>query len=310
MLSFNTKRDTKVNRPASGNAGKENVKYVDFTTTVQLPEETTLSDEAQAALEAGTAIRGSGAYTAGGTKFAYRYDAYSVQLLSIEYDAAARTVTARYRQGWYSDSEPLSGNPQFRLQVILENPQRIGTYTAKAETKETVYYDFSEPQDIGTPQSANVDFSVGDPHLKVYYKVVEGLNDIYSGRSGVAGNSYTFQVFAENQYPRDYTKMGMLRDEIGWSRYLTPESLAAVFGTPQASGYTPGAHDHQCDTVQNSCARKRKDVRREKAEDDLDPIYQWGRGRKIQCAHQQYRPDADNEQCHNHHADCKQPTAD
>ena len=56
MLSFNTKRDTKVNRPASGNAGKENVKYVDFTTIVYLPEGTALSEEAQAALTADTAI--------------------------------------------------------------------------------------------------------------------------------------------------------------------------------------------------------------------------------------------------------------
>lgn len=238
MLSFNAKHDTTVNRPASGNAGKENVKYVDFTTTVQLPPETTLSGEAQAALEAGTAIRGSGAYTADGTKFAYLYEAYPVQLLSVEYDAAAKTVTARYRQERYSDSEPLRSDPQFRLQVILENPQQGKTYTAEAKTTETVYYDFSEPQKVGT-QEASVGFWVSDPHLKVYYKVVEGLNDIYSGRSGVAGNSYTFQVFAENQYPIDYTKMGMLQDEIGWSRYLTPESLAAVFGKPQASGFTP-----------------------------------------------------------------------
>ena len=235
MLSFNAEHDTKVNRPASGNAGKENVKYVDFTTTVQLPDETTLSDEAQAALKAGTAIRGSGAYTADGTRFAYVYEAYPVQLLSIEYDADARKVTARYRQGWYSDSEPLRDDPQFRLQVILENPQRIGTYIAEAETTERVYYDFSEPREVGT-QQAKVGFWVGDPQLRVYYNVVEGFD--YSN-GGIAGNSYTFQVFAENQYPRDYTKMGMLRDEIGMNRYLTPESLAAVFGTPQASGYTP-----------------------------------------------------------------------
>ena len=238
MLSFNTKRDTKVNRPASGNAGKENVKYVDFTTTVQLPDGTALSDEAQTALEAGTAIRGYEAYTAGGTRFAYVYEAHPVQLLSIEYSAAAGTVTARYRQEWYSNSEPLRGDPQFRLQVILKNPQQGKTYTATAKTTETVYYDFSEPQNIDT-QDASVGFWVRDPQLRVYYKVVEGVNDIYSGRSGEAGNSYTFQVFAENPYPMDYTKMGMLRDEIGWSRYLTPESLAAVFGRPQASGYTP-----------------------------------------------------------------------
>lgn len=238
MLSFNAEHDTKVNRPASGNAGKENVKYVDFTTTVQLPPETTLSGEAQAALKAGTAIRGYEAYTAGGTKFAYLYGAHPVQLLSIEYDADARKVTARYRQERYSDSEPLRGDPQFRLQVILENPQKGKIYTATAKTTGTVYYDFSEPKEVSTPD-ASVGFWVMDPQLKVYYKVVEGLNDIYSGRSGVAGNSYTFQVFAENQYPMDYTKMGMLRDEIGWSRYLTPESLAAVFGRPQASGYTP-----------------------------------------------------------------------
>lgn len=235
MLSFNTKRDTKVNRPASGNAGKENVKYVDFTTTVQLPPETTLSDAAQAALKAGTAIRGSGAAcTADGTRFAYIDGASAVQLLSIEYDAAAKTVTARYRQGWYSNSEPLSGDPKFKLQVILENPQQGKSYTAEAKTTETVYYDFSEPQDTGT-QSASVDFWVSDPHLRVYYKVNEG-NYI---DSGVAGNSYTFQVFAENPYPIAYTKMGMLRDEIGANRYLTPESLAAVFGTSQASRYTP-----------------------------------------------------------------------
>ena len=238
MLSFNTKRDTKVNRPASGNAGKENVKYIDFTTTVQLPPETTLSNAAQAALEAGTAIRGSEAYTADGTRFAYLYDASETQLLSIEYDAADRKVTARYRQGWSRDYQSLRGDPQFRLQVILENPQQGVSYTATAETTETVYYDFSEPQDTGK-QQASVNFWVRDPQLRVYYKVVEGLNDIYSGRSGVAGNSYTFQVFAENPYPMDYTKMGMLRDEIGWSRYLTPESLAAVFGKPQASGFTP-----------------------------------------------------------------------
>lgn len=234
MLSFNTKRDTKVNRPASGNAGKENVKYVDFTTTVQLQEGTALSDEAQAALNAGTAIRGYEAYTADGTRFAYVYGATEVQLLSIEYDAPNRTVTARYRQGWSRDYKSLNGNPQFILQVILENPKQGKTYTAKAETKETVYYDFSESQDTGK-QSASVDFSVSDPHLRVYYKVNEG-NYI---DSGVAGNSYTFQVFAENQYPIDYTKMGMLRDQIGQNRYLTPESLAAVFGTPQASEYTP-----------------------------------------------------------------------
>lgn len=235
MLSFNTKRDTKVNRPASGNAGKENVKYVDFTTTVQLPPETTLSDAAQAALEAGTAIRGSGACTADGTRFAYIDDASAVQLLSIEYDAAARKVTAKYRQGWYSNSEPLSGDPKFKLQVILEKPQQGKTYTAEAATTETVYYDFSEPQNTGT-QSASVGFRVSDPHLRVYYNVVEGFD--YSD-GGIAGSSYTFQVFAENPYPMDYTKMGMLRDEIGQNRYLTPESLAAVFGRPQASRYTP-----------------------------------------------------------------------
>lgn len=251
MLSFNTKRDTTVNRPASGNAGKENVKYVDFTTTVQLPDGTALSDEAQTALKAGTAIRGYEAYTAGGTRFAYVYEAHPVQLLSIEYRAAAGTVTARYRQEWYSNSEPLRGDPQFRLQVILKNPQQGKTYTATAKTTETVYYDFSEPQNIDT-QDARVGFRVRDPQLRVYYKVVEGVNDIYSGRSGEAGNSYTFQVFAENPYPMDYTKMGMLRDEIGWSRYLTPESLAAVFGRRQAQRVYPGAHDHQCDTVQNS----------------------------------------------------------
>ena len=234
MLSFNTKRTEKVNRPASGNAGKENVKYVDFTTTVKLPEGTTLSDEAQAALKAGTAIRDYEAYTADGTRFAYVCGAYPVQLLSIEYDATARTVTARYRQRWYSNSQPLSGDAQFKLQVILENPQKELPYTAEAKTTERVYYDFSEPQDTGT-QDASVKFWVSDPHLSVYYNVVEGL--IYS--EGKAGNSYTFQVFAENKYPMDYTKMGMLRDEIGMNRYLTPESLAAVFGTPQDSRYTP-----------------------------------------------------------------------
>ena len=235
MLSFNTKRDTKVNRPASGNAGKENVKYVDFTTTVQLPPETTLSDAAQAALEAGTAIRGSGACTADGTRFAYIDGASAVQLLSIEYDAAARKVTAKYRQGWYSNSEPLSGDPKFKLQVILENPQQGKTYTATAKTTGTVYYDFSEPKEVSTPD-ASVGFWVSDPHLRVYYNVVEGFD--YSD-GGIAGSSYTFQVFAENPYPMDYTKMGMLRDEIGQNRYLTPESLAAVFGTSQASRYTP-----------------------------------------------------------------------
>ena len=235
MLSFNTKRDTKVNRPASGNAGKENVKYVDFTTTVQLPPETTLSGEAQAALEAGTAIRGSGAYTADGTRFAYIDGASVVQLLSIEYDAAARKVTAKYRQGWYSNSEPLSGDPKFKLQVILENPQKGKTYTATAKTTGTVYYDFSEPKEVSTPD-ASVGFWVSDPHLRVYYNVVEGFD--YSD-GGIAGSSYTFQVFAENPYPIAYTKMGMLRDEIGQNRYLTPESLAAVFGTSQASRYTP-----------------------------------------------------------------------
>ena len=235
MLSFNTKRDTKVNRPASGNAGKENVKYVDFTTTVQLPPETTLSDAAQAALEAGTAIRGSGACTADGTRFAYIDDASALQLLSIEYDAAARKVTAKYRQGWYSNSEPLSGDPKFKLQVILENPKQGKSYTAEAKTTGTVYYDFSEPKEVSTPD-ASVGFWVSDPHLRVYYNVVEGFD--YSD-GGIAGSSYTFQVFAENQYPMDYTKMGMLRDEIGQNRYLTPESLAAVFGTPQASRYTP-----------------------------------------------------------------------
>ena len=235
MLSFNTKRDTKVNRPASGNVGKENVKYVDFTTTVQLPPETTLSDAAQAALKAGTAIQGWEAYTADGTKFAYLDQAYQMQLLSIEYDAPSRTVTARYRQGWYSNSQPLSGDPEFKLQVILENPQQGVTYTATAKTKETVYYDFSEPQDTGT-QPASVGFSVSDPHLKVKYEVVEEFN--YTD-GGIAGNSYTFQVFAENPYPIAYTKMGMLRDEIGKNRYLTPESLAAVFGSPQDSRYTP-----------------------------------------------------------------------
>lgn len=235
MLSFNTKRDTKVNRPASGNAGKENVKYVDFTTTVQLPPETTLSDEAQDALRAGTAIRGSGACTADGTRFAYIDGASAVQLLSIEYDAAARKVTAKYRQGWYSNSEPLSGDPKFKLQVILENPQQRKTYTATAKTTGTVYYDFSEPKEVSTPD-ASVGFWVSDPHLRVYYNVVEGFD--YSD-GGIAGSSYTFQVFAENPYPMDYTKMGMLRDEIGQNRYLTPESLAAVFGTSQASRYTP-----------------------------------------------------------------------
>ena len=235
MLSFNAKHDTTVNRPASGNAGKENVKYVDFTTTVQLPPETTLSGEAQAALEAGTAIRGSGAYTADGTKFAYLYEAYPVQLLSIEYDAPTRTVTARYRQERYSDSEPLRSDPQFRLQVILENPQQGKTYTAEAKTTETVYYDFSEPRKVGT-QEASVGFWVSDPHLRVYYNVIEGFD---SSDGGIAGSSYTFQVFAENPYPIAYTKMGMLRDEIGANRYLTPESLAAVFVRPQASGYTP-----------------------------------------------------------------------
>lgn len=233
MLSFNTKRTTKVNRPGGGNVGKENVKYIDFTTTVQLPEGTTLSDEAQAALKAGTAIRDYEAYTADGTKFAYVYGASPLQLLSIEYDATARTVTARYRQEKYYDST-LNGDPQFILQVILENPQKGKTYTATAKTTGTVYYDFSEPKEVSTPD-ASVGFWVSDPHLSVYYNVVEGL--IYS--EGKAGNSYTFQVFAENKYPIDYTKMGMLRDEIGMNRYLTPESLAAVFGTPQASRYTP-----------------------------------------------------------------------
>lgn len=230
MLSFDTKRTEKANRPASGNAGKENVKYVDFTTTVQLQEGTTLSDEAQAALKAGTAIRDYEAYTADGTRFAYIGGASAVQLLSIEYDATARTVTARYRQR----GGPLRDDPQFKLQVILENPQKEVPYTANAKTTETVYYDFSEPREVGT-QQASVKFWVSDPHLSVYYNVVEGL--IYS--EGKAGNSYTFQVFAENKYPIDYTKMGMLRDEIGMNRYLTPESLAAVFGTQQASEYTP-----------------------------------------------------------------------
>lgn len=234
MLSFDTKRTEKVNRPASGNAGKENVKYIDFTTTVQLPKGTALSNEAQAALKAGTAIRDNKAYTADGTRFAYIDGANATQLLSIEYDADAGTVTAHYRQGWDRTWQQLSGDAKFKLQVILENPQKEVPYTAKAETTETVYYDFSEPQEADT-QQASVNFSVRDPHLSVYYNVVEGL--IYS--EGKAGNSYTFQVFAENKYPIDYTKMGMLRDEIGMNRYLTPESLAAVFGTPQASRYTP-----------------------------------------------------------------------
>lgn len=234
MLSFDTKRTEKVNRPASGNAGKENVKYIDFTTTVQLPNGTALSNEAQAALKAGTAIRDNKAYTADGTRFAYIDGANATQLLSIEYDADAGTVTAHYRQGWDRTWQQLSGDAKFKLQVILENPQKEVPYTAKAETTETVYYDFSEPQEADT-QQASVNFSVRDPHLSVYYNVVEGL--IYS--EGKAGNSYTFQVFAENKYPIDYTKMGMLRDEIGMNRYLTPESLAAVFGTPQDSRYTP-----------------------------------------------------------------------
>ena len=87
-----------------------------------------------------------------------------------------------------------------------------------------------------TRAKPSVQFRVGDPNLKVYYKVVE---EIDWQQSGAAGSTYTFQVFAENEFPIDYTKMGMLRDEIGLNRYLTPESLAAVFGTPQASEYTP-----------------------------------------------------------------------
>ena len=150
-------------------------------------------------------------------------------MLSIKYDDTTRTVTAHYRQ------VSLYADPKFRLQVILKNPQKGKGYTVTAETKETVYYVFSKPQEIG-PQEASVGFRVGEPNLKVYYNVVEEIDNTYRG---VAGNSYTFQVFAENKFPIDYTKMGMLWDEIGKNRYLTPESLAAIFGTPQASGFTP-----------------------------------------------------------------------
>ena len=230
MLSFDTKSTRTVHRPASGNAGREDVKYIDFTTTVHLPEGATLSDGAKAALEAGTAIRGGmSAYAVDGTRFVYIDSSGERQLLSIKYDDTTRTVTAHYRQ------VSLYADPKFRLQVILKNPQKGKGYTVTAETKETVYYVFSKPQEIG-PQEASVGFRVGEPNLKVYYNVVEEIDNTYRG---VAGNSYTFQVFAENKFPIDYTKMGMLWDEIGKNRYLTPESLAAIFGTPQASGFTP-----------------------------------------------------------------------
>ena len=229
MLSFDAKKTRTVNRPASGNVGEEGVKYIDFTTTVLLPPGTTLSDEAQAALQAGTAIRDFAAYTADGTRFAYIDGSGEREFLSIKYDAATRTVTANYRQ------KSLDGDPKFQLQVILENPKKGANYTAEAETRETVCYSFSKPQEIG-PQQARVQFGVGDPNLDVFYNVVEKIDNTHRG---VAGNSYTFQIFAANKFPIDYTKMGMLRDEIGKNRYLTPESLAAIFGTPQDSGFTP-----------------------------------------------------------------------
>ena len=229
MLSFDAEKNRTVNRPASGNVGKEGVKYIDFTTTVQLQEGTTLSDEAQSALQAGTAIRDFAAYTADGTRFAYIDGSGEREFLSIKYDAATRTVTASYRQ------KSLSGDPKFQLQVILENPKKGDNYTAEAETRETVCYSFSKPQEIG-PQQASVRFWVGDPNLDVFYNVVEKID---WQQSGAAGSTYTFQIFAENKFPIEYTKMGMLRDEIGKNRYLTPESLAAIFGKPQDSRFTP-----------------------------------------------------------------------
>lgn len=229
MLSFDAKKTRTVNRPAIGNVGEEGVKYIDFTTTVLLPLGTTLSDEAQAALQAGTAIRGFAAYTAGGTRFAYIDSSGEREFLSIKYDATTRTVTANYRQ------KSLSGDPKFQLQVILEKPKKGDYYPVEAETRETVCYSFSKPQEIG-PQQARVRFGVGDPNLDVFYNVVEKIDNTHRG---VAGNSYTFQIFAANKFPIEYTKMGMLRDEIGKNRYLTPESLAAIFGKPQASSFTP-----------------------------------------------------------------------
>lgn len=237
MLSFDAKPTTTINRPGSGNVGKENVKYVDFTTTVSLPENTALSEEAQSALEAGTAINGYRAYTADGTCFAYISAPSSVQqLLSIEYNANQRTVTAQYRLRPGSFGSTIYDTAGLSLQVILTSPQQGVSYTVKAETKETVYYDFSDPQEVKA-QEAIVDFSVREPMLEVYYNLVEDVENDYSNVA--SGNTYTFQVFAENQYPLDYTNMGMLQDKIGKNRYLTPENLAAVFGTQQASGYTP-----------------------------------------------------------------------
>ena len=58
----------------------------------------------------------------------------------------------------------LSADPKFRLQVILENPQQGEYYTVTAETKETVYYVFSKPQEIG-PQEASVDVYKRQPPL-------------------------------------------------------------------------------------------------------------------------------------------------
>lgn len=157
---------------------------------MHLPEGTTLSDGAKAALEAGTAIRGNmEAYAVDGTRFVYIDSSGERQLLSIKYDDTTRTVTAHYRQ------VSLYADPKFRLQVILENPQQGKSYTVKAETKETVYYVFSKPQEIG-PQEASVWFRVGEPNLKVYYNVVEEIDNTHRG---VAGNSYTFQIFAENK---------------------------------------------------------------------------------------------------------------
>jgi LPXTG-motif cell wall-anchored protein len=237
MVSFKSDFSMTVNRP--GSVGREDVAYIEYTTTISpLPENTMLSEEAQQALQAGTAISGRNAYTADGTRFAYLTNGSggtpsNTELLSITYNPDTRVVTAKYRQTAYSGGSVPSA-PYFVLQVIVTDVTPGKQYTVTGQTTETVHYTFSEPQDVG-PQEASVNFRIKDPILSVYYNAE--YNKKYTRVT--AGSQYAIRLYAENQYPSDYTKMGMLQDVIGTNRYLSPENLAVLFGTQQKSGFIP-----------------------------------------------------------------------